>query len=284
MKLSENGLRLIKSFEGYHTRTSDGGCHAYKCPAGVWTCGWGCTEGVTANTRWTEAEATERLAAEIAKFEAIVLKHVNVQLNQNQFDALVSFAYNVGEGREHPFVSGFSTSTLLKRLNLGDALGAANEFPKWKSGGGHVLKGLVNRRAREQALFMKPMEAPEAPAMPQAVDPPLSPPEAVQEMKAKSRKWSIIGFLRWLVGVPTAVQAIDASGVMSSIDVPQIQENLNAFQTVAGSLGKLGWIGWGLLVLVGLTLVRKYMVEDAETGRAVPSGMEDGTESRAPAA
>lgn len=277
MKLSDNGLRLIKSFEGYHTRTSDGGCRAYKCPAGVWTCGWGCTEGVTANTRWTEAEATERLAAEIAKFETAVDHAVTVPLNQNQFDALVSFAYNCGIGA-------LQKSTLLKRLNAGNAEAAAEQFPRWNRGGGVVLPGLVNRRAREQALFMKPLEAPEAPAMPQAVDPPISPPEAVQDMKAKSRKWSVIGFLRWLVGVPTAVQAIDASGVMNSIDVPQIQENLNAFQTVAGSIGKLGWIGWGLLVLVGLTLVRKYMVEDAAEGRSIPSGMEDGAESRAPAA
>jgi len=277
MKLSENGLRLIKSFEGYHTRTSDGGCQAYRCPAGVWTCGWGCTEGVTANTRWTEAEATERLSREIAKFEKAVDQLVTVPLNQNQFDALVSFAYNCGIGA-------LGESTLLKRLNVGDVQGAALQFPRWNRGGGRVLQGLVNRRAREQALFMKPMQAPEVPAMPQSVDPPFAPPEAVKQMKSTSRKWSIIGILRWIVGVPTAVQAVDASGMMNSIDVPQIQENLNAFQTVAGSLGKLGWIGWGLLVLVGLTLVRKYMVEDAETGRAVPSGMEDGTESRAPAA
>lgn len=271
MKLSENGLRLIKSFEGYHTRQSDGGCKAYLCPANVWTCGWGCTEGVTANTRWTEAEATERLAAEIAKFENAVDHAVTVPLNQNQFDALVSFAYNCGVGA-------LQRSTLLKRLNAANFDAAAREFPKWNKGGGRVLQGLVNRRAREQALFMKPVDEPAAPAMPQAVEPPLLPPEAVKEMKTRSRKWSLTGFLQWLVGVPTAVQAVDMSGVTDQI--PQIQENLNAFQTVAGSLGKLGWIGWGLLVLVGLTLVRKYMVEDAEEGRAVPSGVDEGAESR----
>lgn len=274
MKISENGLRLIKSFEGYHTRTDDGGCRAYLCPAGVWTCGWGCTEGVTANTRWTEAEATERLATEIAKFEYAVDHAVTVPLNQNQFDALVSFAYNCGVGA-------LQKSTLLKRLNAGNFEAAAAQFPRWNRGGGRVLKGLVNRRAREQALFMKPVAEPDAPAMPQTVDPPLAPPEAVKEMKQHSKKWSITGFLRWLVGVPTVIQAADYSGAGSyvpAIDIPQIQEQLNAFQTVSGALGKLGWIGWGLVVFVGLGLLQRYMVEDAEAGRSVPASVADGAE------
>lgn len=162
MKLSDNGLRLIRSFEGYHDRQADGSCKAYRCPAGVWTCGWGSTAGVTANTHWTEAEATERLAAEIAKFERAVDQLVTVPLNQNQFDALVSFAYNCGSGA-------LEKSTLLKKTNSGNFEAAAREFPKWNKGGGRVLPGLVARRAREEALFLKPMEEPAAPIMPQAV-------------------------------------------------------------------------------------------------------------------
>lgn len=165
MKLSSEGLRLVKSFEGYHTKLPDGGCKAYRCPAGVWTCGFGCTEGVTANTQWTEAEATERLATEIAKFEAAVLRHVTVPLNQNQFDALVSFAYNCGEGA-------LKKSTLLKFVNKEQWEKAAKQFPRWNRGGGRVLPGLVARRAREAALFMKPVEKPDEPYMPQAVEPP----------------------------------------------------------------------------------------------------------------
>lgn len=164
MKLSSEGLRLIKSFEGYHARQPDGSCKAYRCPAGVWTCGFGCTEGVTPNTHWTEAEATERLAGEIAKFETAVDHCVLVPLNQNQFDALVSFSYNCG-------AQALARSTLLKHVNAGRFERAAKEFPKWNRGGGRVLPGLVARRAREEALFMKPVEAPEGPIMPQKVEP-----------------------------------------------------------------------------------------------------------------
>ncbi len=172
MKISDEGLRLIKSFEGYHTRQADGSCKAYLCPAKVWTCGWGATEGVTPHTHWSEAEAEQRLQHELQKFEAAVLRHVKVALNQNEFDALVSFAYNCGEGA-------LKKSTLLKRLNAERRTDAAREFLKWTRGGGRVLKGLVARRARESALFLKPVEMPTEPYMPQAVKPPLPMPPPV---------------------------------------------------------------------------------------------------------
>lgn len=162
MVLSAEGLRLIKSFEGYHRRLKDGTCVAYKCPAGVWTLGYGCTEGIKPGMQWTEQEAEEALARELAKFESAVRRLVKVPLNQNEFDALVSFAYNCGEGA-------LGRSTLLKRLNKEDRVGAAKGFNAYIKGGGRVLKGLVARRAREAALFLKPTEAPSAPAMPQAI-------------------------------------------------------------------------------------------------------------------
>ena len=163
MKLSDEGLRLICSFEGYHTKQEDGSCKAYRCPAGVWTCGWGCTEGVDAHTHWSEAEAKERYRKELEKFEAAVLRHVKVPLNQNEFDALVSFSYNCGEGA-------LQRSTLLKKLNAEKRTEAAKQFASWNKGGGRVLKGLVARRAREAALFLKPIEKPEEPYMPQSVE------------------------------------------------------------------------------------------------------------------
>lgn len=172
MKLSDEGVRLIKSFEGYLTKQADGSCTAYLCPARVPTIGWGCTEGVKLGMRWTMEEAEAGLRRELAKFETVVNKHVTVDLNQNEFDALVSFAYNVGEGGRKKV--GFSNSTLLKKLNRGDRNGAANEFHKWKRGGGRVLRGLVSRRAREAALFLKPVEQPTEPYMPQEVTPPPS--------------------------------------------------------------------------------------------------------------
>lgn len=168
MKISDEGLRLIKSFEGYHTKQPNGSCKAYLCPANVWTCGWGATVGVGPHTHWTEVEAENRLQEELVKFEAAVLKHAKVPLNQNQFDALVSFAYNCGEGA-------LQRSSLLKRVNKSQFIDASKEFQKWNQGGGRVLKGLVARRAREAALFLKPVDEPEAPVMAQAVEPSVKP-------------------------------------------------------------------------------------------------------------
>lgn len=162
MQISDDGLRLIKSFEGYLDRQPDGSCVAYLCPAGVPTIGWGCTEGVKLGMRWTENEATEALRREIAKHEAGVTRLVTVDLNQNEFDALVSFSYNCG-------ISALSKSSLLRKLNAGDRAGAAAAFALWNKGGGKVLPGLVSRRSREAALFLKPASQPSEPYMPQRV-------------------------------------------------------------------------------------------------------------------
>lgn len=170
MQISDAGVALVKSFEGYLTLQKDGSCVAYLCPAKVPTIGWGCTEGVSLGMRWSAAEAESGLRRELAKFEAGVSRLVTVEINQNEFDALVSFSYNVGLGA-------LQKSSLLKKLNAGDRAGAAAAFGLWNKGGGKVLNGLVARRAREAALFLKPVSAPDAPWMPQKVqasNPPLS--------------------------------------------------------------------------------------------------------------
>lgn len=169
MKISDEGLRLIKSFEGYHSRLKDGGCAAYLCPAGVPTIGWGCTEGVKLGMTWTEQEAEDALRGELAKFEAGVARYVTVGLNQNEFDALVSLTYNIGLGAFHG-------SSVLKCLNNDDRAGAAKAFMMWRKGGGKVLPGLVSRRQRESALFLKPDERPDEPFMPQKVEAVSTPP------------------------------------------------------------------------------------------------------------
>lgn len=168
MKLSEEGLRLIKSFEGYHTRLKDGSCAAYLCPAGVATIGYGCTVGVKLGMVWTEQQAEDALAKEVSRFEDAVNRLVTVPINQNEFDALVSFAYNCGEGA-------LAKSSILRRLNKGDRKGAAQAFHLWNKGGGRVLAGLVSRRAREAALFLKPVDKPEEPFMPQTVSASAAP-------------------------------------------------------------------------------------------------------------
>jgi lysozyme len=145
MKISSTGLDLIKRFEGFeHT--------AYLCPAGVLTIGYGSTgKHVTRGQTITQAEATALLAKDVVRFENAVNK-LGVTLTQNQFDALVAFVYNVGEGS-------FNASTLVKRLKAGDMAGAAAQFGVWNKarvkGVLTVLKGLTTRRAAEAALFRK---------------------------------------------------------------------------------------------------------------------------------
>lgn len=170
MVISDKGLDLIKSFEGYLRPLKDGGCIAYKCPAGVWTLGWGCTKGIKPGMTWTRQQATEALRRELAECEAAVTRLVTVPINQHQFDALVSFAYNCGVGA-------LQKSTILRKLNRGDTDGAAAAFMMWNkakvNGKMTVLRGLTRRRAAERALFLEPLpEAPEPELMPQAVAEP----------------------------------------------------------------------------------------------------------------
>lgn len=141
MKTGINGLNIIKEFEGLRLQ-------AYKCPADRWTIGYGHTAGVSANDVITEAQAISLLCQDVAESERAVNHYVHGPLTQNQFDALVSFVFNLGVGN-------FRTSTLLKKLNAGDNDGAAQEFGRWIHAGGKALPGLVRRRAAERALFLK---------------------------------------------------------------------------------------------------------------------------------
>lgn len=169
MNLSPEGRRLIFSFEGLHKDLGDGRFIAYRCPAGVWTLYAGLTEGVRDGMICTKDEGDAMFAKEIAKFETGVARLVTVDLNQNEFDALVSLTYNIGLGA-------FQRSSVLRKLNAGDREGAAKAFHLWNKGGGRVLKGLVSRRQREAALFLKPAVQPDAPYMPQRVEASRVPP------------------------------------------------------------------------------------------------------------
>lgn len=142
MKPSSACVDLIKRFESFSARP-------YLCPAGVWTIGYGHTEGVTASSPpITEPEACDLLADDLAiHYAPGVERLLKVPVSQRQFDALVSFAYNVGVGA-------LAESTLLKKLNAGFGDAAGREFLRWTKSKGRVLGGLVKRRAAEQALFM----------------------------------------------------------------------------------------------------------------------------------
>lgn len=139
MKLSNRGLDLIIGFEGLRLS-------AYTDFGGVWTIGYGHTSGVRPGQRITASRARALLRDDVATFERAVDRAVKVPLTQGQFDALVSFSYNCGEGA-------LRSSTLLRKLNAGDYSGARREFARWVKDNGVTLSGLVRRRAAEADLF-----------------------------------------------------------------------------------------------------------------------------------
>lgn len=149
MEVSKRGQALLHHHEGLRLE-------AYLCPAGVWTIGYGTTRidgrPVRPGERITKAEAERLFREDLRRFEKSVSSLVKVPMTQGQFDALVSFAYNVG-------VNAFRNSTLLRLLNKGDFQGAADQLPRWNKGGGKVLTGLVRRREDERQLFLETPES-----------------------------------------------------------------------------------------------------------------------------
>lgn len=140
MNISKKGIDLIKRFEGCRLK-------AYRCPAGVWTIGYGHTNNVRPDDIITQNDAEELLKRDLKVHEVNVKRVVKIALTQNQFDALVSFEYNVGYGA-------FANSTLLKLLNAGNYNGASKQFERWVYAGDRVLEGLVKRRKAERELFL----------------------------------------------------------------------------------------------------------------------------------
>lgn len=144
METQEPHINLIKEFEGLRL-------NAYKCPANVWTIGFGHTgKDVSEGQTLSESDALDYLKADIKPAADAVDRLVKVPLNQNQKSALNSFTYNLGQGN-------LGSSNLLKRLNAGEDPNtvAREELPKWNKGGGKVLNGLIRRRAAEVELFTK---------------------------------------------------------------------------------------------------------------------------------
>lgn len=146
MRISDTGLELIKLSEGCI-------CKPYLCAAGVPTIGYGSTRHTDGRRvkitdhPITQAKAEAMLRCDVVRTETAVDNFVTAPLKQNQFDALVSLAYNIG-------LEAFKESTLLKKLNARDYAGAADEFLRWNKAKGKVIIGLTNRRERERAMFM----------------------------------------------------------------------------------------------------------------------------------
>jgi lysozyme len=146
MIISSVGIQLITSFEDLKLKAYDDG-------VGVWTIGYGTTiytngVAVKKGDSCTLEQAKSSFQHDLRRFQTAVNDAVNIPLSQNQFDALVSLAYNIG-------TNAFKTSTLVKYLNALDYKAAADQFLVWNKAGGSVLKGLVRRREAERALFLK---------------------------------------------------------------------------------------------------------------------------------
>lgn len=142
MRASEGCKQLIRVFEGLNTK-------AYKCPAGVLTIGYGHTGSDVKEGQTITKDQAELLLSQDLGMVGRQVEHAldGMRVNQNQFDALCSFVFNLGIGR-------LEASTLLKKLKAGDIEGAANEFLRWNRAGGQVLDGLTRRRQAERRLFL----------------------------------------------------------------------------------------------------------------------------------
>lgn len=195
-------------------------------PNDVWTIGYGHTKTAHASMTITEAQAEQLLRSDLDWAEAAVNSLVKVGLTQHQYDALVSFVFNIGE-------TNFSTSTLLRKLNAGDYEGAANEFPRWNKQKGTVLQGLVNRRHKEMLYFLVPDMS--------AVPIKTAKPDPVKPMKPMFTSKELIA--------GTSAVLTGGAGVLGAVgNVPQII--LSSGLTIA-------LLGFGAFVLWNRIQARK---------------------------
>jgi lysozyme len=155
--VSKDCIELVKKFEGLHKVKDDGMVHAYRCPAGKWTCGFGATKGVRSGVKWTKEYSEMRLIEDLEEHGKIVKKYVNVPLTQSQYDALTSFVFNLGGGA-------FRSSTLLTRLNSGKYDECPEQIMRWNKarvdGKLTPLRGLTRRRTAEAAIFAREAQLP----------------------------------------------------------------------------------------------------------------------------
>jgi lysozyme len=219
LHLSKDGIKLVQHYESCLKRTPDGRYKPYYCPAGVLTIGWGHTNHhgrkFTMADRWTRAECDEEFESDMELFERAVKRLVKVPLKQHQFDALVSFAYNCGEGA-------LQRSTLLKKVNRKDFEGAAREFHKYNRGDGRVMSGLVRRRASESLMFqgfadknfdgradgrLRTFDNDEADLMPQAVDEPK--PEKTMAQSKIGNAAAVVGTAGAAAAAEQATEQLD---------------------------------------------------------------------------
>jgi len=139
MEISQEGISLIKKFEGCKLES-------YQCAAGVWTIGYGSTQGVSNGMVITHERAESLLMEDIEVYEEEVNKAVQVDIDQCMFDALVSWTFNLGGAN-------LNSSTMLKVLNSKDFDNVPEQIKRWNKAGGKVNEGLIRRREAESLLF-----------------------------------------------------------------------------------------------------------------------------------
>ena len=154
MTPSPDCIKIVQEFEGCAKKRSDGSFEAYPDPGtggDPWTIGWGSTgTDIKKGVVWTQKQCDDRFGSHLGEFAEKVSKLLGgARTTQHQFDAMVSFAYNVGPAN-------LASSTLLKKHKSGDFAGAAAEFAKWNKANKKVMAGLTRRRAAEAALYAKP--------------------------------------------------------------------------------------------------------------------------------
>lgn len=233
MQVNQQGLELIKEFEGFRSKS-------YKCSAQVWTVGYGHTSAagppaVGPMTEVTLAQGEEILRRDLRTFERAVDGAVKVELTPNQFSALVSFCFNVGPGA-------FRGSSVLKAVNARQWSEVPRRLALWNKAGGKVLPGLVRRRAAEAALFLEPeknrsslkaIEADEA-------------RETPEEPRGKKPIESTTNIAAGAAGVAGSVAAI--SDISSG--AARTAENAT---TIWGVLG--AWAPWIALVVIAVAVM-----------------------------
>ena len=212
-KIGQAGLALIKQYEGCRLA-------AYRCAAGVWTIGYGHTAGVHSGMTITQAQADAYLQQDIAKFEGYVNNPAYVpimeQLNQNQFDALVSFAFNLGAGNLRKLCKGRTAAQIAQAMT------------QYCKANGKVLAGLRRRRAAEQALFNKPVSA-ATPAQNQNTE------DYNMKTIKKGSKGNAVKV--WQIIIGAAADGIFGSGTESATKTWQSNHGLAA----DGIVGKMSW-------------------------------------------
>ena len=212
-RLGQAGLDLIKQYEGCRLA-------AYRCAAGVWTIGYGHTAGVHSGMTITQAQADAYLQQDIAKFEGYVNNPTYVpiteQLNQNQFDALVSFAFNLGAGNLRKLCKGRTAAQIAQAMT------------QYCKANGKVLAGLRRRRAAEQALFNKPVSA-ATPAQNQNTE------DYNMKTIKKGSKGNAVKV--WQIIIGAAADGIFGSGTESATKIWQSNHGLAA----DGVVGKMNW-------------------------------------------